>query len=261
MDYKTTTPNATDEYKSAETEVPQPSENFQSKEVGGELPFKFNIKNVNWRKIIVPGIIVGGILVVYMIFSISSSKKSQDAEMQKVMTQNEAAMVQQPVATPEPKRAVVTMQFGADPGSAQVTQMQADLQQKIDTVMQQATSDKDSITNLGNAIAKTQQDLAAIGQQIEQLTNSVQQILAELAKMEAEKAAAKKVVKRKPPVAYHVRAIVPGRAWLESADGKSVTLRVGDKLEGYGVVRVIAPRQGMVLMSNGSVIQYGINDF
>jgi hypothetical protein len=49
--------------------------------------------------------------------------------------------------------------------------------------------------------------------------------------------------------------------WLESADGKSVTLRVGDSLEGYGTVDVISPRQGMVLMSNGSYFQYGVNDF
>ena len=58
-----------------------------------------------------------------------------------------------------------------------------------------------------------------------------------------------------------MRAIVPGRVWLRSVTGKNVTLRVGDKLPGYGEVRIISPRQGMVVMSNGAVIQYGINDF
>jgi intracellular multiplication protein IcmG len=76
-------------------------------------------------------------------------------------------------------------------------------------------------------------------------------------KEQAQKKATQKVIKI--PI-YHVRAIVPNRAWLESDDGNTVTVKVGDRIYGYGKVELISPKQGMVVTSSGAIIQYGEND-
>jgi len=68
-------------------------------------------------------------------------------------------------------------------------------------------------------------------------------------------------IKKSPLVKYHIRAMVPGRVWIESDDGKyNKTLKVGDELTGYGAVDYILYKEGMVLTSNGLYIQYGEND-
>lgn len=68
----------------------------------------------------------------------------------------------------------------------------------------------------------------------------------------------KRVIVR--PAVYHLKAIMPGRAWLQSTKGVLVTVKVGDPLKSYGVVRAINPIQGWVGTSSGKVIQYGPQD-
>ena len=265
MDDKITPPDDTAEYKFNESEGTDlgvtASEQQNSDSVTAEemLPSsRFNLKNINWKRFAAPGIVVLSIMVLYGAFSFYASRKTSMAEQQKIMSQGNATVVQQPIVLDTKPKAPVTMDVGVS--SDQITQMQNTLQQEIDNMVQQIKNSQDSVSSLNSGMFKTQQDISTIGQQVEQLTMAMQQMLVEMEKLKAPKVKTKKPV-FKLPVAYHVRAIVPGRVWLESADGKSVTLRVGDKLEGYGVVRVISPRQGMVIMSNGSIIQYGVNDF
>lgn len=61
-------------------------------------------------------------------------------------------------------------------------------------------------------------------------------------------------------VTYSIKAIVPGRVWLDSSKGNSMTVTVGDHLIGYGVVKKVDARLGQVFTSSGKVITYGEND-
>ncbi len=63
-----------------------------------------------------------------------------------------------------------------------------------------------------------------------------------------------------PKIRYNVRAIVPGRAWLQSPSGRTITVKVGDRLMGYGLVKRIEPRSGTVLTTSGVVLRYGHHD-
>lgn len=58
--------------------------------------------------------------------------------------------------------------------------------------------------------------------------------------------------------AYHLRAVIPGRAWLEDDQGQTLTVAIGDKLLGYGRVSNIDAQQGIVSTTSGKVI--GFND-
>jgi intracellular multiplication protein IcmG len=59
---------------------------------------------------------------------------------------------------------------------------------------------------------------------------------------------------------YHLKALVPGRAWLQSPDGATTTVSIGDRLPGYGIIQMINTEQGIVTTSSGGVIQFGPKD-
>jgi intracellular multiplication protein IcmG len=115
------------------------------------------------------------------------------------------------------------------------------LEQELDKAQSVLTNMQGSVNNLNTAVG----ELAKVVQQLEQKQR------------QAEMAAKKK---KMPPMVYHVRAIVPGRAWLESKDGKLVTVRPGTKLNSYGKVTVIDVDNGVVKTDLGYVIKYGESD-
>lgn len=64
-----------------------------------------------------------------------------------------------------------------------------------------------------------------------------------------------------PRMIYSVQAIIPGRAWLKSEAGDTVTVAEGDYLKGYGRVTKIDPYDGIVAIDTGSKIinlSYGV---
>lgn len=60
---------------------------------------------------------------------------------------------------------------------------------------------------------------------------------------------------------YYVSAAIPGRAWVRTPAGGTITLKVGDTLPEYGQVIKIDANQGIVSTSSGRVIDYGIDEF
>lgn len=59
---------------------------------------------------------------------------------------------------------------------------------------------------------------------------------------------------------YVVRAIVPGRAWIEASLGGPITISVGDHVPGMGVVKSLDSSVGEVTLESGEVIKYGPDD-
>src|SRR5579872_1241436 len=57
-----------------------------------------------------------------------------------------------------------------------------------------------------------------------------------------------------PKISYTVQAIIPGRAWLKSDSGDTVTVAEGDMLKGYGRITKIDPYDGIVDIDTGSRI-------
>jgi intracellular multiplication protein IcmG len=147
-----------------------------------------------------------------------------------------------------------------------------------------------TLNNLVDSQRNMQSNISALREQIGQLTNQVNtlsstnqalvQQVAELAiklisSQEAlqELLAAKKaqpvIVRPHPNVAkvspaqqvhYFVQAVIPGRAWLISTQGATMTVRVGSKVPGLGVVQRIDALQGRVVMSSGRVIAFSQAD-
>lgn len=57
--------------------------------------------------------------------------------------------------------------------------------------------------------------------------------------------------KREPRITYTVQAIIPGRAWLKSESGDTVTIAEGDVLKSLGKVTKIDPYDGVVQIDTG----------
>ena len=55
-----------------------------------------------------------------------------------------------------------------------------------------------------------------------------------------------------PKIAYSVQAIIPGRAWLRSDSGETLTVAEGDAIRGVGRVTKIDPYDGIVEINTGN---------
>ena len=65
-----------------------------------------------------------------------------------------------------------------------------------------------------------------------------------------------------PKITYTVQAIIPGRAWLKSESGDTVTVAEGDLLKNYGRIAKIDPYDGVVEIDTGNktiTLAYGMN--
>jgi hypothetical protein len=66
--------------------------------------------------------------------------------------------------------------------------------------------------------------------------------------------AARPAAEEGPRLIYTVQAIIPGRAWLKSESGDTVTVAAGDYLKGYGRVTKVDPYDGVVTIDTGKKI-------
>jgi hypothetical protein len=63
----------------------------------------------------------------------------------------------------------------------------------------------------------------------------------------------------KTPLVYYVQAIIPGRAWIADSNGRIITVTQGDRIEALNsTVKNIDPINGIVTLSNGMQIEYGM---
>lgn len=62
-------------------------------------------------------------------------------------------------------------------------------------------------------------------------------------------------------VVFHLRAVLPDRAWITSNTGQTVSVTVGNHIEQYGTVQSIDVQRGIVNTSSGRKIEYGTNDY
>lgn len=117
-------------------------------------------------------------------------------------------------------------------------------------------------------IAGMQTQIQQLQAQVEQLTNSLStinnnmQIIAnEIRAITLDKALSNKQIgPNKMATLYYLKAMIPGRAWLQSNKGMLTTVTVGDKLPGYGLIQMINTNQGIVTTSSGAVIEYGAKE-
>jgi len=96
---------------------------------------------------------------------------------------------------------------------------------------------------------KLQEQVSALADQVKILTNDMDKVL--------EKLTPKKVEK----IVYHLRAVLPDRAWIMSSSGNEESVTMGDHVSGYGTIKSIDAKTGVLTTSSGRKIVFGPNDY
>lgn len=214
------------------------------------LPLAGNLGFIQkYKKFLIPIGIILAIIILYKLLNWFSSTSTEPQVPQQVAQKVETTPG---VATPAPT-------------VDQLMAQQSDAtKQKMDSLTQQIQATQTAVATLNEAVNQNKNDLQTLKQSLDTLTAAVSdtnnnlQILTLSVKKPA-KVKRAWYVKRKV-IYYHVKAIVPGRVWLESSEGYAKSLKEGDRLEGYGRVKAIIPDQGIVIMSSGTEFKYGPND-
>lgn len=196
--------------------------------------------------------------------------------VQPVQSAMPAPSVQQPEMTAPPgtqsPQAATAM---APPPPANVMQNDKNVNDRLATVEQQNSAIMNLMqTQFAQKISDTELQNTQLRSQVQELTARVSNMevaFRQLTKMlrngsagavagPRENAPAARVVQ--PSTKYVVQAIIPGRAWLKSDSGETVTVAEGDSLRGYGRITKIDPYDGVVNIDTGNRVislAYGLS--
>ncbi|MCD8499583.1 MAG: hypothetical protein LRY43_00120 [Gammaproteobacteria bacterium] len=128
------------------------------------------------------------------------------------------------------------------------------VQQQNLQLTQQLVEMNSRVQTLESAFNQSNQAVEGLAQQVVQLKSNP--VNAKKSQPERKFIPAPAVDNQKPQ--YIVEAVVPQRAWLQTAEGSTVTVMVGDSLPGLGAVATIDPYSGNVTMSSGKVLKYAV---
>jgi intracellular multiplication protein IcmG len=136
-----------------------------------------------------------------------------------------------------------------------IASRQADYQAGLDKVNSQLNDMQSSLSALNTQVANLSNAVQTVASQL-----AAQQAAAEAAKQAAQKKIAQQKAHPAPKPVYFARSMIPGRAWLLTQNGETITVSVGNNLPGYGVVLAIDPIQGTITTSTGAIIGYSPGD-
>lgn len=128
--------------------------------------------------------------------------------------------------------------------------LQIEYAQKMSDYASDEAAMQSKILELNNRVAS-----------MEAVINQLNQLLQGTVKPAASSAAVSPQRTMAQRISYVVQAIIPGRAWLKSDSGDTVTVAEGDSLKGYGRITKIDPYDGIVTIDTGSktiTLSYGM---
>ena len=119
-----------------------------------------------------------------------------------------------------------------------------------------------NVEGLKTSLSDLMSKINDLNKNIAFLTDQVQLQQEQIAKLKQrpKKKVIRKKSKPKVSVKYYIQAIIPGRAWLMSTNGTTITVSEGTRVPGYGRVKLIDPHQGKVIMSSGKDILFSPSD-
>ncbi|NQY41766.1 MAG: hypothetical protein HRT87_00220 [Legionellales bacterium] len=122
-------------------------------------------------------------------------------------------------------------------------------QQALDNLNRSLQSIEIAIKDLDSRITDLQVNQSSMQKEFKESKPVV------IPKKEPKKVVKKKIIKEP----YNIIGVIHGRAWLQNNKGNAFTVKIGDKLKGYGKVKLIEPEQGVVITSSGDVLRFKEN--
>lgn len=167
-------------------------------------------------------------------------------------------------STPAKPKAMVTVQKPATPVIPAAVQANIALDNRFNHLEQEQRGLQSQLQAFDSDLSDIKSTLADLNSRVADINDQTQLLHTQQeAFLQKQKKAENKLIERKksaPKPIYYVRAIIPGRVWLTLQDGSTLTLGLGDKLAGYGVITAIDPSQGTITLSSGAIIGYNPDD-
>jgi intracellular multiplication protein IcmG len=162
-------------------------------------------------------------------------------------------------AFPQPVSSAPVVTEGATSKKLQaLQQQQGEMNASLQTLNSQVNTMGTEVSDVSSKITALSASVAALSEKLDSQTKEIERLMMLNAKRQIAK---HHVVSRhgsaNPSDSYSIQALIPGRAWLISSSGSSMTVREGSIIPGYGAVKLIDVERGRVLTSSGRVIKFG----
>lgn len=129
---------------------------------------------------------------------------------------------------------------------------------QIDQLNSTIQSQQQTISDLQNSMNGLQETVNNMNGALTAMSGQVSDLMNRLPKPKPPKP----VIQAPPPpqVTYTVKAMVPGRAWLQGSNGSTLTVGVGNEVPHMGTVASVDVNSGTVTMGDGTVLTYNTNN-
>lgn len=157
---------------------------------------------------------------------------------------------------------------------AEFAKLHAKIEQQEKLIKQQIEALDKELQGSKQAAASTAQSVAGIQQSMSVLANAIQKLSAQMELIEhnqerdeirrsqasenassSSKSSGKGKGKAEALPSLTIYAIIPGRAWLRTANGKTISVAEGDPIEEYGRVLKIDASSGVVITTSGVTLR------
>jgi len=254
--------NDNDEYQFTETDVLNPE--VVSKEDNG--PPSLSSSGLSGTQIKRNALIVVVVFVVAMILykfmgayfsekkSISNKKKVQIAPVSKIIQQPKVQIkpIKTEIATRDAPSANNENTINRKMATLQLSQ--ENTRSDVATLSSQVSGMSGSMSSLSNSVAELNTLVSSLNNKLESQSSEIDKLSAQIAR--AKKAKTPHHVERRPELKYYIQAVIPGRAWLISSTGQTITVREGSSVRGYGEIKLIDSMQSKIITSSGKVIRF-----
>ncbi|MBN2690012.1 MAG: hypothetical protein JXR42_05415 [Gammaproteobacteria bacterium] len=213
------------------------------------------------RKIIIIAVVIGIVITAYNL--ITPSKKIESVEkksVDKYTTLTTPPMTTKASSSGSPAVLTPKIPDNTDMSRAKIHVDTTSGAQDVSDVKKMVGDNAKQLQNLMLHLGAADKVIIGLNKTIQSLQLEVQQLRRDVMRLNYHKKLLDLKNSIKPRERYHIRAIVPGRAWLISDRGDEVSVRMGSKLGPYGKVVAIDWQKGLVRTSSNLNIDYGSND-
>jgi len=138
---------------------------------------------------------------------------------------------------------------------ASLAQEQNTMSSNILTINNQITTVTSSMSDVATKVDELSRMISLMNDKIEAESREIQRLV--MKKAEKHPVGTRHFSNvNNQAVVYSLQAVIPGRAWLITNNGATLTVREGTSIAGYGTVKLIDPQQGRVITSSGKIIRF-----
>jgi intracellular multiplication protein IcmG len=242
----------------------EPADNFQPEEDARGTSSPPSVEKIAfWEApVIRNGLIVIGCIVLLLLCYqlISSFFTSHDAVENDItpvsVAKKQLNTMQMPIQSSVksfPQKQTSQSEF--DKKLSTLQQNQSTMSANIQIINTQVTTVTSSIADVATKITELNTTISAMSDKIDAQTREVERLVTIKAKKNHIARRDFSNINNQPDV-YSLQAVIPGRAWLITNNGASLTVREGTLIQGYGIVKLIDPQQGRVITSSGRIIRF-----